>query len=493
MNPTYEYADPKRLKAAYHHAVRDWDQFTREWQGPAEYAEDLWLAPRQRIEDVQQQRFQTVLEYGWNNPWYRDRWTEHGIEPGDVRDLEDLAKLPSFDVDDLRASIAADPPFGRHQGIGFDDGQPIKIQSSGGTTSKPRPTLFTPFEMEVQGISMARALYLHGAAPGDKIQIPTTLSMANLGWAYYTAAFNWMGMAPMTTGTGNVTSSKRQLEIAFDFGTNIWGSFPEYLTRLSQVAEEESLHLPDLPTKFLSTYLGPDTEGKLREALEQAWGAPVYDNYGAHEIGHTSIECMARDGLHIFEDLVYFEVVDVETNEAVPEGGKGKLVATSLYRQYPPIIRYDLNDVTRILPGECSCGSRTKRMDHFLGRSDDMVKVRGVNIFPMAALTAVRSRADTTGEWVCVVNRTKRGKEIRDEMAVRVEYRDGAPIDDFTVDLETRLHDSFGIQVQVEPVPAGSLADLTYGREGKAKRLVDNRYQHGAADLSGPTSDRRTG
>ena len=324
---------------------------------------------------------------------------------------------------------------------------------------------------------MARALLLHGAAPGDRIQVPTTLSMANLGWAYYTASFHWMGMVPITTGTGNVTSSKRQLEIAFDYGTNIWGSFPEYLTRLAQVAEEEGLHLPDLPTKFLSTYLGPDTEGKLREALEEAWGAPVFDNYGAHEIGHTSIECMERNGLHIFEDLIYFEVVDVETGEPVPAGERGKLVATSLYREYPPIIRYDLNDVTRILAGDCTCGSRTKRMDHFLGRSDDMIKVRGVNVFPMAALGAVRSRADTTGEWICVVDRVKRGQEVRDELTVRVEYRGASPSDEFAEDLVKRLHDSFGIQVDVEPVPAGSLAEYTYEREGKAKRLIDNRYE----------------
>ncbi|WP_211262219.1 phenylacetate--CoA ligase family protein [Nitriliruptor alkaliphilus] len=463
------------MRASYFYS-RNWDAFAREWQGPAEYVNGLWVAPRERIEDVQQERFRSVLEYGWSNPWYGQRWREHGIEPGDVRGLEDLSRLPTFNVDDLRESINASPPFGSHQGIGFGQGEPIKIQTSGGTTSKPRPTFFTPFEMEMQGVSMARALYLHGAAPGDRIQIPTTLSMANLGWAYYTAAFHWMGMVPITTGTGNVTSSKRQLEIAFDWGTNIWGSFPEYLTRLAQVAEEEGLHLPDLPTKFLSTYLGPDTEGKLREALEEAWGAPVYDNYGAHEIGHTSIECMERDGLHIFEDLVYFEVVDVDTGKPLPEGEKGKLVATSLYRRYPPIIRYDLNDVTRILPGECRCGSHTKRMDHFLGRSDDMVKIRGVNVFPMAALGAVRSRPDTTGEWVCIVNRIDRGQEIRDELSVQVEYRDGASLEDFKRDLESRLHDSFGIRVEVEPVPAGSLAEYTYAREGKARRLIDNRF-----------------
>lgn len=475
--PNLEFANPDDVRRSYYPALRDWSQFVRDWQGPAEYAQGLWLADRQQTEDLQQQRFRQILEHAWTNDWYRERWNDHGIEPDDVRGLEDITRLPTFDVDDLRDSISSRPPFGRHQGIALDDGQPIKIQTSGGTTSKPRPTFFTPFEMEMQGLSMARALYLHGAAPGDVIQIPTTLSMANLGWAYFTAAYHWMGMTPLTTGTGNVTSSKRQLEIALDYGTNVWGAFPEYLTRLAQVAEEEGVDLRDLPTKFLSTYLGPDTEGKLRGALEDAWGAPVYDNYGAHEIGHTSIECKERDGLHIFEDLVYFEVVDVDTGHPVAEGEQGKLVATSLYRQYPPIIRYDLNDVTRILPGSCACGSQTSRMDHFLGRSDDMVKVRGVNIFPMAALNAVRSREDTTGEWICIVNRTHRGQEVRDEMTVRVEHRTGAQIEELRQDLEQRLHDSFGIKVKVEPVPAGELAEWTYAREGKAKRLLDNRYK----------------
>lgn len=466
----------KAIASSYYPNVIDWTEFMREWQPPAEYATGLWLADRHEIESLQQRRFLEVVAHAWNNPWYRDRWTQAGIEPGDIGGLEDLTKLPTFDVDDLRESIGSSPPFGSHQGIGLDDGVPIKIQTSGGTTSKPRPTFFTPFEMEMQGIGMARALYLHGGRPGDVIQIPATLSMANIGWAYFTAAYHWLGMVPLTTGTGNVTPSTRQLEIARDYGTNIWGAFPEYLTRLAQVAEEEGVDLHALPTKFLSTYLGPDTEGKLRTVLEDAWGAPVYDNYGAHEIGHTSIECEARRGMHIFEDLVYFELIDIDTGVPVPEGERGRLVATSLYRRYPPIIRYDLNDVTRFLPGECACGSHMRRMDYFLGRSDDMVKIRGVNIFPMAALSMVRGRDDTTGEWLCIANRVQRGQEIRDELTVQVEYRNGADVDDLQRDMESRLQEAFGIKVTVEPVPDGTLAGTSYGREGKAKRLVDRRF-----------------
>src|SRR5699024_5095218 len=126
-------------------------------------------------------------------------------------------------------------------------------------------------------------------------------------------------------------------------------------------------------------YLGPDIEGRLRSALEDGWGTTVYDNYGEHTIGHAAIECAERSGMHILEDLVYLEIVDVDTNHPVEVGERGKLVATSLYRQYPPVIRYDLNDITRLLPETCRCGSNMRRMDYFLGRSDDMVKIRGVN------------------------------------------------------------------------------------------------------------------
>ncbi len=169
----------------------------------------------------------------------------------------------------------------------------------------------------------------------------------------------------------------------------------------------------------------------------------------------------------------------MDTDQLVPDGQKGNLVMTSLYRHHPPLIRYNLRDYVRIVGDgttRCGCGSATRKMDHFLGRSDDMVKIRGTNVFPMACVRAVTSDDRTTGEWLCVVERQTSRLDVRDDMTVRVETKgDVGERESLIHVLEDRLKSDLGIRVTVELVPAGSLAEFTYGREGKARRLLDRR------------------
>jgi phenylacetate-CoA ligase len=343
----------------------------------------------------------------------------------------------------------------------------------------PRPTLFTPWEWEIQGVQGSRALWIQGARPGDVMQIPATLYTANLGWFYYLSCLHWSGIIPVTTGSGNVTPSRRQLEIAFDWGVNLWAAFPEYLLHLASVAEQEGLDLRNLRTRFITAFLGPDLDGSLRKMMEGAWHCPVFDNYGTHEVGLPAFECQEKDGLHMMEDMFIVEVADVDTDRILPDGEKGNLVMTSLYRKHPPLIRYNLRDYVRIISDgqiPCGCGSYTRKMDHFLGRSDDMVKLRGTNVFPMACVRAVTSDDRTTGEWLCIVERKASGLDVRDDMTVQVEAKEGIGEREGLVRvLEDRLKSDLGIRVVVELVPAGSLAEYTYGREGKARRLLDKR------------------
>jgi phenylacetate-CoA ligase len=301
-----------------------------------------------------------------------------------------------------------------------------------------------------------------------------------LGWGYYKACHDFLGILPLTTGSGVVTPSRRQMEMAFDFGTNMWASFPEYLIRLAQAAREElGRDVRDLHTKFLTTFLGPDTEGRLRRELEVIWGCPAYDNYGINEIGGGAFEAIDKDGLYIHDDLLYLEILDTETGKPVAPGEVGNMVVTSFYRETAPVIRYNLRDLTRILPPKASAlGSSFRRMDHFLGRSDDMVKIRGVNVYPMACLSAVKSDPRTTGEWVCVVERVEGGGSPRDEMKVHVELkRDAGALDGLKDHLEARLKSDLGLGVEVvlaEPGALEKIANMGVG-EGKAKRLVDRR------------------
>jgi phenylacetate-CoA ligase len=463
----------------------DWDAYCRDYPMPDVFEQTVYRWSPERLRALQNERFMRCMEAGWDNPFYRRRWKNAGLEPGDIASLDDIAKLPTFNSDDIKASIDSHPPFGDIHDIARSDlaERPFKLQTSGGTTGTPRGTLADPIAWETQALTTARAMWIQGARPGDVLQIPMTCSLANAPWQNYKAAHDFLGILPLTTGSGIVTASRQQLEIAFRYGTNLWVSFPEYLTRLAEVCRDElGRDIRELKTRFLRTYLGPDVEGTLRRSLEEQWGCPAYDTYGTHEIGTCGFDCRERDGMHVMEDTLYLEIVDVDTGKPLPPGERGNMVITVFFRNTPPIIRYNLRDLARIQPESlerpCGCGSRFRRMGHFLGRSDAMVKLRGVNVYPMACLAAIKSDERTTGEWVCIVEK----KEGRDEMEVRVEVkREASNREGLKDKLEKRLREDLGVAVQVALADQGSLDEIanTGGREGKARRLVDRRPGYG--------------
>ena len=357
----------------------------------------------------------------------------------------------------------------------------MKLQTSGGTTGKPRPTLYGPLEWEMNGLTMARVLYICGLRPGDIIQIPHTCSLGNAGWCAYKAAHDYLGALPLTTGTGVVTSSRRQIELAIEWGTDAWYVRPEYSTQLAKVARDElKFDLRRLKTKFLGCGLGPDTDNMFRNQIEELWGCPVYDMYGTHEMGMGSFECEAKSGMHFMEDCTYFEIVNVESGKPVPDGTIGNMVCTILHRRLPPMIRFNLRDLTRIVATDrCACGSCFRRMQKMLGRSDTMVRIRGVSIWPQACLPAIKSDSRTTGEWLCIAERKEREGVVRDEMTVKVEVRNDAPSWEGLADhIEKRLHSDLGLRLAVELVPEDALMEWSNrGREGKPRRILDQRFE----------------
>ena len=465
-----------------YHASIDWAQLHRDYPVPDVFEKTVYKWPADRVRDLQNERFLRCVEHAWDNPFYRKRWRAAGLEPGDVASIDDSHKIPTYNSDDVKRDQLENPPFGEFHNVGSAEraSAPLKMQTSGGTTGKPRVTLYRPQEWELNGLTAARTFYLQGARPGDVLQIPVTLALGNLGWCVYKAVHDYLGVLPLTTGTGVVTPSRRQMEIAFDYGTNLWCSFPEYMLRLAQASRDElGRDFRELGTKFVLTFLGPDTKGALRGEMEDVLGCDVYDNYGTNEMGGGAFECRYKNGLHFSEDCMYFEIVDTETGEPVPDGESGNLVVTVFYRALPPIVRFNLRDLGRILHTDtCDCGSNFRRMDHFLGRSDDMVKLRGVNLNPMACLNAVTSDERTTGEWVCIAETVERRGVRRDEMTVRIEVRnDAGSAEGLKERMEDLLRGDLGLGVTVELVPQGSLDEIANvgGREGKAKRLVDRR------------------
>lgn len=455
----------------------DWDQLIEDYPPPPLYASKVGVLSADALYALQNKRFLARVKEGWDVPFYRERWSRAGLQPGDIKSLADIQKIPTFNSDDLKAAIEAAPPFGSHHPFGLAGfgKMPLKIQTSGGTTGMPRVTLFDPLAWEVQGIQTARGFYAQGARPGDIIQIPYTASLSNSGWSANTAVFNWLGAVPLTTGAGNVTSSERQLEYAKAWGTNGWYAQGDYLGRLTHVAKEMGFDLRQLPTKYLYTFLGPDTDGSLRQGLEDAWGAPVYDNYGSHEAGLVAWECTHQNHKHINEDTSYVEICDVD-GKLLPDGEPGSTVITSLYRSVPPFIRYDQRDRMTTYPrSQCACGISTRKLSALFGRIDEMVKLRGTNIYPMSCQGAVKKDARTTGEFLCVVQYLGEGLGKREEMIVRVERRSiDVDAELLSADLAAALKKDLGARVAVEVVEMGALDEFTKSSD-KPRRLLDLR------------------
>lgn len=471
------------VEVPYYWKALDWDAFMADYPPPPLFEQRFGACSDDELREMQEKRFLARIDDAWRVPFYRRRWTAAGLDEGAIRSLEDLRHIPAFTSDDLASAIADCPPYGDHHPFGDEASVaahlPLKLQTSGGTTGLPRTTMFDATAWEVQGIHHARALWAVGARPGDVIQVTLTTSLANAGWSVYTGIHHWLGGIPVTTGSGVVTPSERQLELAAVYGTHGWFGHGEYLGRLAEVAEATGFDLRSLPTRYIQALLGNDSAGELRRALEDAWGVPVYDVYGTHEIGLVGFECTEQNGHHVSDDTVILETIDVDdASRHVGPGEVGNLVATSLHRNVPPIIRYDIKDAMAVRPrGHCACGLVTTRLSGLKGRSDEMVKLRGQNVFPMACQDPIRQDTRTNGQFLCVLTSDGEGITSRTEMTVRVERRspdiDAASLQQ---DLEVALKNAISVRVGVEIAEAGELAQFTQlGGEGKIRRLLDLR------------------
>ena len=349
-----------RSEIPYYHASVDWPELMRKHPPPPAYERTVGRMSEEELRRHQDALFLSWSGTAWSTPFFSRRWREAGLEPGDVQRARRPAELPDLRLRRPAGGDRGRPPFGSHQPVTRQElGKlPFKLQTSGGTTGLPRVALFDPIAWEVPAIQGARGMWMQGARPGDIAQIPLTASLADAPWLAYKMCHDWLGIVPVTTGSGVVTSTERQLELALAFGTNIWVTTVEYAGRLIDVAHETGFDLAQLRTKLIHGYLGNDPSGARRAHVQGAFGAPIYDAYGSHEIGEIACECVHQNRLHVYEDTVFLEVLDVESGEPVGFGEKGTLVATSLHRHYAPIIRYDMRDLLELYPRqECECGS----------------------------------------------------------------------------------------------------------------------------------------
>ena len=287
---------------------------------------------------------------------------------GDIRTLDDLRKVPVYDVHDIRRSIERNPPFGDFMGISPEDGKrmPLVLQTSGGTTGLPRPMLYAPQDRETMAILGARRLAMHGVRPGDMVLVTLSLGLGNGGMAPREAMWRYSGAVPVMTGSGANTPTRRQLEIVKAWGIKVLLGFPAYLRHMALVARDEmGIDPRSLGIRLLGTHLGPEH----REPLEELWGAKAFDMYGTHESGMLAAECTHQTGMHVMEDAFHLEIADPDTGKPVPDGEKGTVYITTLYRWGAPSIRFNVNDISALMPAGCACGSTLRRLDRKIGRA----------------------------------------------------------------------------------------------------------------------------
>jgi phenylacetate-CoA ligase len=451
-------------------AAVDYEQLVRTYPPPPEYFETAWFTPPDQIEAIQLARLRQRAVAAARVPFFERRWAAVDFDPQSIRTLDDLRKAPAYTVEDIRKSIDAHPPWGDYQGVTPTDAlrEPMRVYMSGGTTGKSRPTFYTQWDREVGAVLTARALYMQGIRPGDVVLNSWAYGTHNGAFAFDEALHWWLNCVVLTTGTGNVTSSERQVELAIEYGASAILTTGDYVLRLAQVARDMGY---DPATDFKLSAL-PNIGD--RDLLESTFGIECFNSYGFHEVQWVSVECPAHDGLHIFEDAFIVQIVDPETGEDLPDGEPGAICITELYKTGSPQFRYNIMDLSYLYPREqCACGSWLRRMGPFAGRGDNMVKLRGVNVWPEAIGEIALSVPGVAPDWFVRAVRV----DNRDELVVSViSNRDPAEFPAIAAAVEERLKERLGVRITAEVVRPGELDTLTeVNVSPKLKRFRDER------------------
>jgi phenylacetate-CoA ligase len=414
------------------------------------------------LQDVQ---FKKLMVRGWQVPFYRRLWSAQGIEPGDIKGLADITKLPVYDKTDLMTSIADYPPYGDFAGLGGNDRTPAILHTTSGTTGRPQTLLFGPKGREVGNLLVGRHYRWLGLQPDDVVHSVYGHGMINGGHYIREAVTHFTNSIFLSAGTGIETRSVNQVNLMADFGVTAMVGFVDYIRKLAEVAEAEGL-FDRIKLRMIIGHLGTED----RASTETAWrGAKAYDWYGVGDTGSIAGEGPERDGLYVWEDAQYLELLGVDDGRPVAQGEAGDMVVTCLYKHdVAPCIRFNTHDITHELDGRGEIAF--KRIAGFKGRSDNMVKLRGINLFPHAIAALIENRADLTGEYVCTVERDPASR--RDDMTVLIESRGGTD----EAQVAELLRRGLGVEVLVDLCKPGGTAALTQiDVRQKPIRLIDKR------------------
>ncbi|MFZ9478448.1 MAG: phenylacetate--CoA ligase family protein [Steroidobacteraceae bacterium] len=437
---------------------------------------------RDEIRAHQNRLFMQCVARAWEIPFYQRLWQAKGLTPADVRSLDDIERLPIFGKSDLMQSLAEHPPYGDYHGW---DRWPIAqrpvtvVHTTSGTTGRPQVVLFSPKSREVQALLVARIWRMQGLRPEDVVHSVYGHGMINGGHFVREAALHYTNCLFLSAGTGKETRSTTQIELMRDMRVTVIVGFVDYIRQLAETARGMGLEPGrDLPIRAILGHVGRES----RAVLSSAWGgAEIYDWYGVADTGPIAAEGPDRDGMYVMEDAQYLELVDEQTGAVINDDRPGDMVVTSLYRDdVYPLIRFNTHDLSAWKSGSSAIDYQLRRTVGVLGRSDNMVKLRGINVYPLALAAILNEHPAFAGEYICRAVRDANG---RDELTVIIEVRHTA--DPHSMELVTAfaalLTRRVGVEIRAELVAAGGTASLTQiDSRQKPIRLIDERPKAGA-------------
>ncbi len=413
-------------------------------------------ASRDEITALQTRRMAETLRHAHANiPHYQRAFAAHGVHPDDFRTLEDLRRFPFTTKSDLRANY----PFGM---FAVPRDRIARIHASSGTTGKPTVVGYTRQDLDTWADVMARSIRASGGRPGDRIHIAYGYGLFTGGLGAHYGAER-LGCAVIPMGGGQ---TERQVQLIHDFQPDLIMVTPSYMLAILDAFRTAGLD-PHATSLKVGIFGAEPWTNRMRTEIEDAFAMHAVDIYGLSEVMGPGVanECVeTKDGLHIWEDHFYPEIVDPLTGTPLPDGEEGELVFTSLTKQATPIIRYRTRDLTRLLPGTARS---MRRMEKITGRSDDMMIIRGVNVFPTQIEELVLAAEDLSGHYQIELTRTGR----MDDMRVNVEARPETYGLATPVPLAAAIKDRIGITATVEIQPPGAIERSL----GKAKRVIDRR------------------
>ena len=426
------------------------------------FAPEIETMPRERLAEIQLEKLKKIIRHAYDQvPHYKKSFDDAGIAPDDLQTLDDLAKFPFTVKDDLRANY----PFGM---FAVPREKVVRVHASSGTTGKPTVVGYTSEDLDVWSDLMARSMAAAGARPGDVVHnaYGYGLFTGGLG-AHYGAERLGCTVTPASGGF-----TERQIMLMQDFGARVLCATPSYALNMAEVAESQGVDMRELPLK-VGVFGAEPWSDSMRKELDERLGITSVDLYGLSEIIGPGVaaECnVARSGLHGWEDMFLFEVIDPETGAPLPFGESGELVITTLAKWAQPMIRYRTKDITRLTDEKCACGRTHLRILRVTGRNDDMLIIRGVNVYPSQVEAVLVGRPNIEPHYQLVVQR----EGNMDTLTIEVEAKSGTPVDDYlniAKDVEHHVKAMVGVTSRTVVLSPGEVPRS----QGKAVRVRDLR------------------